>query len=270
MQDAKCGGKNDTTYISFQNWTFGISIAVQIAVLITSIVFFAISKSPELLQTVLIVELIVQCIEFLWYACVTLQAKYGCVGPKRTVPVYIRYVDWVLTVPIMLFTLYGTMLVFENECASMDYLYNIYGIEGWIAVSTVSSLGMLFLGFLVEYYCYYDQCGYNALGDGSSYIRKYGIFSTFKTWVLISGFFPLAVAFIPHIVRLNSHYTTPGLVLLLFTIVVWMCYGIVAILCQENACLKNGLYNILDLISKNLMAVLVSIITFNIYKSGDC
>jgi bacteriorhodopsin len=263
MQDEKCDRNSDTAYKSFQDITFKISIVVQIAVLITSIVFLAISKSPELLQTVLIVELVVQCIELLWYACVTFQAKCGCFVQKRTVPVYIRYVDWVLTVPIMLFTLYGTMLVFENECASMDYLYDIYGVEGWIAVSTVSSLGMLFVGFLVEYYCHYGQCGYNALENGS-------IFSTFRTWVLISGFFPLAVAFIPHIVRLNSHYTTPGLVLLLFTITVWMCYGIVAILCQENACLKNGLYNILDLISKNLMAVLVSIITFNIYQSGDC
>ena len=54
-------------HYSFQDVTFVISLVVQLCVLIFSLVTLGIGNPPPLLQLILVLETVVQGVEFLWY-----------------------------------------------------------------------------------------------------------------------------------------------------------------------------------------------------------
>ena len=57
-------------HYSFQDVTFVISLVVQLGVLIFSLVTLGIGNPPPLLQLILVLETIVQGVEFVWYAVI--------------------------------------------------------------------------------------------------------------------------------------------------------------------------------------------------------
>ena len=88
--------------LATQNVTFGLSIVVQVATFVVSIVaLVTVENIPPLLDIVLTLETIVQGIEAVWYlGTLILWAM------RISVPVWSRYIDWFFTTPTMLVSLF--------------------------------------------------------------------------------------------------------------------------------------------------------------------
>lgn len=80
-----------STEDSLQLWTFVLSMIAQVATLITGSIAISQTGNPEVLQTVLILELSVQIVEVIWYSAVGI---YYVAVKDSSVPVHYRYLDW--------------------------------------------------------------------------------------------------------------------------------------------------------------------------------
>ena len=229
-------------HYSFQDVTFVISLVVQLCVLIFSLVTLGIGNPPPLLQLILVLETVVQGVEFLWY--LTIGALYFF--RKMTFGVEYRYIDWVITTPVMLVTLMFLVIYFHFPCLEVAKLVDFPGFGGLLALIILADWGMLFLGCMVEA----NWWNVRRL----KYVR----------WLLALGFVPLCVAFIPHVIAATERPSDSAVAVVVPTFVLWSLYGVVAIAAygEERARWRNAFYNILDLLSKNLAGVVVSIIAF--------
>ena len=229
-------------HYSFQDVTFVISLVVQFAVLIFSIVTLGIGNPPPLLQLILVLETVVQGVEFLWY--LTIGALYFF--RKMTFGVEYRYIDWAITTPIMLITLFFLVIYFHFPCLEVAKLVDFPGFGGLLALIVLADWGMLFLGCMVEANWWNVR--------RIKYIR----------WLLALGFVPLCLAFIPHVIAATERPSDEAVAVVVPTFILWSLYGIVAIAAygEERAQWRNAFYNILDLLSKNLAGIVVSIIAF--------
>ena len=229
-------------HYSFQDVTFVISLVVQLCVLIFSLVTLGIGNPPPLLQLILVLETVVQGVEFLWY--LTIGALYFF--RKMTFGVEYRYIDWVITTPVMLITLFFLVIYFHFPCLEVAKLVDFPGFGGLLALIVLADWGMLFLGALVEANWWNVR--------RIKYIR----------WLLALGFVPLCLAFIPHVIAATERPSDEAVAVVVPTFVLWSLYGVVAIAAygEERAQWRNAFYNILDLLSKNLAGVVVSIIAF--------
>ena len=228
---------------SFQDVTFVISLVVQLAVLIFSLVTLGIGNPPPLLQLILVLETIVQGVEFVWY--LTIGALYFF--RKMTFGVEYRYIDWVITTPVMLITLFFLVIYFESPCMEVAKLVDFPGFAGLLVLIVLADWGMLFLGCMVE-------ANWWNIRERVSYVR----------WLLVLGFVPLCLAFIPHIMAATERPSESAVAVIVPTFGIWSLYGVVAIAAygEDRAQWRNAFYNLLDLLSKNLAGVVVSIIAF--------
>ena len=110
-------------HYSFQDVTFVISLVVQLCVLIFSLVTLGIGNPPPLLQLILVLETVVQGVEFLWY--LTIGALYFF--RKMTFGVEYRYIDWFITTPVMLITLFFLVIYFHFPCLEVAKLVDFPG-----------------------------------------------------------------------------------------------------------------------------------------------
>jgi hypothetical protein len=150
-----------------------------------------------------------------------------------------RYYDWVITTPIMLFTysmyLLHTRYLEENK--NVDLFISIYYERYTLMTIILLNWTMLFFGYMSE------------LGKINV------ITSTFL------GFIPFFIMF--YIIYENySKYTQTGINTFYYFVIVWSFYGIAALMKYE---IKNIMYNILDLFSKNFFALYLAYIL--IYKT---
>ena len=228
---------------SFQDVTFVISLVVQLAVLIFSLVTLGIGNPPPLLQLILVLETIVQGVEFVWY--LTIGALYFF--RKMTFGVEYRYIDWVITTPVMLITLFFLVIYFESPCMEVAKLVDFPGFAGLLVLIVLADWAMLFLGCMVE-------ANWWNIRERVSYVR----------WLLVLGFVPLCLAFIPHIMAATERPSESAVAVIVPTFGIWSLYGVVAIAAygEDRAQWRNAFYNLLDLLSKNLAGVVVSIIAF--------
>ena len=229
-------------HYSFQDVTFVISLVVQFAVLIFSLVTLGIGNPPPLLQLILVLETVVQGVEFLWY--LTIGALYFF--RKMTFGVEYRYIDWFITTPVMLITLFFLVIYFHFPCLEVAKLVDFPGFGGLLALIVLADWGMLFLGCMVEANWWNVR--------RIKYIR----------WLLAMGFVPLCLAFIAHVIAATERPSDEAVAVVVPTFILWSLYGIVAIAAygEERAQWRNAFYNILDLLSKNLAGIVVSIIAF--------
>ena len=229
-------------HYSFQDVTFVISLVVQLCVLIFSLVTLGIGNPPPLLQLILVLETVVQGVEFLWY--LTIGALYFF--RKMTFGVEYRYIDWFITTPIMLLTLFFLVIYFHFPCLEVAKLVDFPGFGGLLALIVLADWGMLFLGCMVEANWWNVR--------RIKYIR----------WLLALGFVPLCLAFIAHVIAATERPSDEAVAVVVPTFILWSLYGIVAIAAygEERAQWRNAFYNILDLLSKNLAGIVVSIIAF--------
>ena len=223
--------------INAQNVTFVLSLIVQLVAGIYSLFTLNNGNIPPVLTIILTLETVVQFIELGWYVGV------GVVFLMHvSVGVEYRYIDWVFTTPTMLVTLYFFVLHLSSPCMSTEELTGTRGFALFIALIIVADWVMLAIGAVFE-------------------IKAFNM----RAWryakpVMAIGFVPLIIAFVPHLVALSDGYTGEGLAVVLVTLVVWAIYGVVAIVFFDNEMRRNTAYNILDLFSKNLAGLVVSIV----------
>lgn len=182
---------------------------------VTSVGFFIDVKSEqdrEDLNTILTFEVSSQVIEFLWYAVVLLRSQ--------TITARLRYIDWVLSTPVMLISL---AMFFRHRDASSSSssvvsVFESYEIYACLGVNWI----MLAFGFAMESAWISEMIG--LLGGGLA---------------LVGSFTFLAVL---------TPIDTLSHALFWITFGVWGVYGVAAAFDDVT---KNVMYNAIDIVSKN-------------------
>lgn len=182
---------------------------------VTSVGFFLDVKNDqdrEDLNTILAFEVSSQVIEFLWYAVVLIQSQ--------AITARLRYIDWVLSTPVMLISL---AMFFRHRdptspSSSVLSVFESYEIYACLGVNWI----MLAFGFAMESNWISDVLG--LVGGGLS---------------LVGSFTFLAVL---------TPIDTMSHVLFWTTFGVWGLYGVAAALDDVS---KNVMYNAIDVVSKN-------------------
>jgi len=254
---------------SWQDITFVASLLVQLIVIGLSIgVLVELGaradrdiKQPEILQTILTLETVVQCIEFAWYLMIGLTYYFWC----WSWGVEWRYLDWAFSTPVMLITLFFFVQYLHKPkaCMTNAQLSGEPGFALAIVSIIVCDWAMLLFGLSIELKA--DRAWPSAW-------RFLGYFRREKThnWAIALGFLALVLAFVPHFVWAADGYgSAAGWVAIFVTLAIWAVYGVVAwALYDDNEAQKdpasnnerarNAWYNVLDIFSKNLAGVVIS------------
>jgi bacteriorhodopsin len=179
-----------------------------------------IPKEKNIYKDLLRTELGVQVVEFIFYIWMVLNFN----NIKNITPY--RYFDWLITTPIMLFTL--TAYLDTNNYSSLTEFLRANKKDTEKIV--IANLLMLMFGLLGELN-----------------------FLHYKTAIIL-GFIPFVYYFklIWKKYIYNKEVSLDRKVLFYFFAIIWTLYGLAAFLPYE---LKNVSYNILDLFSKNLFGL---------------
>jgi hypothetical protein len=253
-----------------QEWSFAISWLVQLGVLIVSFVAMQREGIPEVLNLVLLLETIIQGIEFSWYTTVGILYLFR----RGSIDVGYRYLDWALSTPLMLITLMFFALWEANRCVRLEDLLD-YDSSRVVALVVIIACDWLMLlvgaayanakpsgeGMWARLTQVYDSLFFctKRKGDG-----------LFIGWLFFLG------AFTPLFVMMaTDHFKIGGQLSIILSFCAWCLYGVVAVarhwsktpISGETA---NTLYNYLDLVSKNIMGIVVAIVVLNgNYKPAD-
>ena len=222
----------DTKYLFYI--TLVISIIIQIITGIIEIAAFFV-KVPtmySLIKQLLIIELIVQFFEGMFYFWLAYNfTKVLNVTPKR-------YIDWVITTPTMLITLMMYLIYLNKSVENKKNELNFFtlfkdNLNIFIPVVLLNWLMLLF--------------GY--LGEMKIIPVLLGVFL---------GFIPFLIYYYIIYVNYVTQNTSEQLLFWYFFFF-WSLYGFVAILPYY---VKNSFYNILDLFAKNFFGIFLSYIIF--------
>lgn len=212
-------------------YTIWISLIVQLITGIIPIhsIFIKINEKDNILKDILILETLVQFIEMIFYIWIA----FAVLNVKKMASR--RYIDWVITTPVMLLTTIMFMKYQEKKeqnklekepVKTKEFLFdnreNIYKI-------VALNFFMLLFGYLGE----------------QNIISKYisipiGFLFFFKTFEIIYTNYAIS--------------SKLGQQIFYFLFVVWGLYGLAAMLTPN---IKNMSYNILDLISKNFYGLFI-------------
>jgi hypothetical protein len=215
--------------------TTQISIYVQLIVLVSNIFGLTI-ELPEvhmLLQDILILETIVQSIEFAWYYFVIQHLPQEDMAKNR-------YYDWVITTPLMLISMFSYLLYEEhlekNPNDPPIRLENVFKNHGeTIAQLIISNFAMLSIGYIYEFGHISKQV---AFAYGALFLLN-----TFSIMFIKAG---------------NKSRT--GRIFILIMFLLWSIYGIAFIF---PTVVKNSVFNITDLFSKNFFEVYVTALAYS-------
>jgi bacteriorhodopsin len=214
--------------MSFVIATGKISLGIQAIVGALDAYALTLPRSRDvLLRDLLKVELVVQIVEFIFY--VWMVQSWGKHDLQSIVQ--FRYYDWMITTPSMLITLMAylggspsqTLASFVQE--HLDFITTIISLN----------LTMLLLGLGGELQC------------------------VSQTRSVVLGFIPFVIYFALIHQRFIQGKNLPESRIKLFYYFfgIWSIYGLVALLPPVG---KNIGYNILDLFSKNLVGVVLSVL----------
>jgi bacteriorhodopsin len=187
----------------------------------------------NVLKQVLIMELIVQIIEGIFYVWLVLNiASVANITPYR-------YNDWYLTTPTMLVSLCIYLIYLRNEeenKETKDSLFKImYDNFNILVTILILNFLMLIAGYLTE-------------------LKKIS-----KTPGVLFGFIPFLIYFYL-IYHYFAKFSRAGFNIFMFFFVVWFLYGIAALMEYKT---KNIMYNILDLFAKNFFGVYLAFVVLN-------
>lgn len=189
--------------------------------------FIPLVEEDQVLNSVLLYETIVQAIEFTFY--VWLIYSFHKIEYDVT---FVRYFDWILTTPTMLFTM--IVLMIYNEKSKNETL-TIKGIlqEEYFNIGHILGLNaaMLLFGFMAEYDVLDRMLGFvfGSIAFVLSYYYMYINYvgnNTFNKYIFYANF------------------------------IIWSGYGVAYLFPYAT---KNTMYNILDIFSKNITGILVLI-----------
>jgi len=185
------------------------------------------------LKQALIMELIVQIVEGIFYVWLALNiASVDNITPHR-------YYDWYLTTPTMLVTLCVYLIYLRNDESNIETKDSLIKI---VYDNLNTLIPIIFLNFVML------TCGY------LTEIKKIS-----KTPGILFGFIPFLIYF--YLIYENfAKYSKLGFNLFLFFFVVWFAYGIAALMSYKT---KNIMYNILDLFAKNFFGVYLGLVVLN-------
>jgi len=200
--------------------------------------FIKLDSQDKILHEVLVLETIVQFVEFSFYIWLV----YNFSNIKTDISV-VRYYDWFFTTPTMLFSLVCFMIYFDRKSnnistrdLSLESIYNEH--DNIINKILASNALMLILGYLGEL----------------DIISKLSGFLV-GTLLLCYAFYAIYTTFVQE--------QTVNQALFWFNFILWSGYGIAYLLSHEN---KNNLYNVLDVFAKNINGLFVlSVIVFKYY-----
>jgi bacteriorhodopsin len=216
-----------------------LSISTQIVTGIIEVIALLVKVPSKFLflKQMLVLEVIVQFIEGSFYV-------YWFRNFKKIVNITPqRYLDWVVTTPTMLITLMFYLIYLKHKQDNTSNQLQFFDLfkKEFNTIITVLSLNwlMLLFGYLGEVKLIPVLLGV-ALGFIPFFIYYYIIY---KKYALLSD---------------------EGLKIFYYFLIVWSAYGIVATLSYK---IKNTLYNILDLFSKNFFGIFLTYLLFTNIKS---
>lgn len=215
--------------------TLLVSLYAQIIALVVGLfgIVIKLDARDKILQQCLILEEIVQVIEFSFYIFFSYFYKNDV--DVIDIAKY-RYYDWFLTTPTMIVSTIG---FFEyNNTVNSTKILNIFGfvIENLNIISRliIFNFFMLLMG----------------------YLKEYNITTTVFTFV--SGFL-FFIGLFYTIWNKFARYSIKNYPVYFFMLIVWSIYGF-AILFKQN--IKNSIYNILDIFSKNFYNIFLTYIIY--------
>ena len=214
------------------------SLIVQFLVGIIDYIAINIEVYPkdEILKDLLIVELVVQIIEFAFY--IWLIYYFNKVS-KNITP--FRYLDWMITTPLMLITL--SAFLNHNDKIPIRLVEFLSIHKSSIIIIVLLNALMLFFGLVSEF----------------GYLNPY--IST------ILGFIPFILNFkyIKDTFLPSTDNKFKNAVFYWF-VFFWSLYGVFAVM---NYTIKNTGYNILDIFAKNFFGVFLAYIVWTKAKSNN-
>jgi|TARA_B110000116_G_scaffold260562_1_gene263813 hypothetical protein len=252
-----------------QEWSFVLSWLVQVGVLTVSLVAMQKEGIPEVLTLVLLLETIIQGIEITWYTSVGLLYVCG----RASIDVGYRYLDWAISTPLMLITLMFFGLWEANRCVRNEDLLGYDSSRVWALVVIIACDWLMLLVGAA-----YANAKPDGTGMWARLARFYDwlIFWTkrkgdglFIGWIFFFG------AFTPLFVMIaTDHFKIGGQLSIILSFCAWSVYGVVAVAKDWSKSITsltaNTLYNYLDIISKNIMGIVVAIVVLNgDYKPAD-
>ena len=214
-----------------------LSLIIQLITGVVDIYALNLTIPPSftLLHDLLLMELIVQVIEFSFY--VWMISNFNTI--KNITP--FRYYDWVLTTPTMLITFMFYLKFLKNQeqnIKSESFLTELK--NHWKVVLNVLLLnwGMLLSGYVGEQH----------------------LFSHLTTTLV--GFVPFLLMF--YIIYKNfAIHSEQGRKIFWYFSGIWAIYGIAAVLPYK---IKNSMYNILDLFAKNFFGLFLAYVLYKASK----
>lgn len=193
-------------------------------------IFIPLPFNELILRDILILETIVQLIEFIFYTW--LVVSFYNINYDVT---YVRYFDWFWTTPVMLLT---TVFFFEyvtkQATSALDITIRDFS---YLSLIVICNFFMLLFGFLGE---------------------------TRKLYKMISvtiGFVFLFLTFyLMYAKYVGEHVLNKILFFSMFFI--WMLYGVAFLLPYTK---KNTMYNILDIFAKNIYGIFIFFTVYYIH-----
>jgi len=186
-----------------------------------------------ILKDVLIMELIVQIIEGIFYIWLALNiTTVTNITPHR-------YYDWYLTTPTMLISLCIYLIYLRNEENNVETTDSFFKIiyDNLYILITITFLNFLMLtsGYLTE-------------------MKKMS-----KVSGVLLGFIPFFICFYL-IYYYFARFSQFGTEIFFYFLIVWSMYGVAALMSYR---IKNIMYNILDLFAKNFFGLYLGYVVLN-------
>jgi hypothetical protein len=223
----------DTKYLFYITLVFSVIIQIIIGLIGIGAFFIKVPTAYSLIKELLILELVVQIIESIFYFWVAYNfTKNINVTPKR-------YIDWAITTPTMLITLILYLIYLnKNETTETNELHLFTLLKDNLTIV----IPVVILNWLMLLFGY--------LGEMKIIPVLFGI---------ILGFIPFLIyyymIYVNYVTKNNNGY-----LLFWYFFFFWSLYGVVAVLPYY---IKNSFYNILDLFSKNFFGLFLSYIIFS-------
>lgn len=183
-----------------------------------------------LLKTLLWIEFQVQIVEFMFYLFLT-YLFYQKPKVFQSYAMLIRYFDWMVTTPTMLFTL----MVFMSGCTSLSTYWDRYaGVTIFVFILDWIMLGLGFRNELLS--LQKTKC------PSHDYVY--------------CGFYPffLMFAVIYHTFYREMKKSRTVQFIFFWFLILWTMYGMAAFF---SFSVRNTIYNLIDIFSKNVTSILL-------------
>ena len=218
---------------------FSLIVQIIICIICSYGLTFKLQPKDRILNELLVLETVVQIVELLFYVGLV----YSFTKVKNNVSI-LRYYDWFLTTPTMLFTLIAFM-VYKNEQDSHKNSREDTTKDKKKSYATVTSIFKDYRKTIMHILLLNAaMLGLGVLGEKKIISRKRAFLSGSAAFT--SAFYLIYENFADELM-INKQ-------VLLFNFILWSLYGIAYTFPYNK---QNIAYNILDIFSKNLNGLLI-------------